>query len=249
MLRFHYAVRGVVLVAAIVPGVSPLLLAQSPPDGAASIVLPKRRAPDASPAPPPPLPLRADSIRPTTIALVTRRLGPSGEWMTMRQTASRTAERIHLIGKEGREWLFERNPVDTRRVSATQVEHTSKTIVLYDDTDLRMALGIRGWADILMFGFDSALARDCKPGSAVRIFGSSRFRKCNVTNASAGGAVLWWSDTQLLATPFAVAGDEGQALLTIEAVHDGVDAVRLVPAIQRFPAYRVSDYADWLEHH
>ena len=181
------------------------------------------------------------------MTLVMRRTAAPGRTSTVRQTASRTVDRIHLMGTEGREWLFERNPVDPRRVSATMVEHASKTIVLYGDSDLQMVLGIRGWSDILMFGFDGTLVRRCGTDAVARTIGPNRFVKCTVTGASAGKTQLWWSDAQLLATPFVLGGDADGTVVTIETMHAGVENARLAPATSRFPHYRVHDYADWLE--
>ena len=48
-----------------------------------------------------------------------------------------------------REWLFERNRIDTRRVTASVVEHAEKTIVLYGESDVRNLLGLNGWAEVL----------------------------------------------------------------------------------------------------
>ncbi len=115
---------------------------------------PKRRAPDAPPAAPPSLPADAHSIAPTTFDIVVRPGPATKDRLAVRQTVSRTADRIHVMGRDGREWLFERNPIDPRRVSGTLVEHRAKVLVLYEETDLRMVLGIRGWADVLALGVD-----------------------------------------------------------------------------------------------
>jgi hypothetical protein len=115
---------------------------------------PKRRAPDTPPAPPPSLPADAHTITPTTFDIVVRRGPATTDRRAARHTISRTADRIHVRGHDGREWLFERNPIDPRRVSATLVEHAAKVLVLYEETDLRMMLGIRGWADVLALGVD-----------------------------------------------------------------------------------------------
>jgi hypothetical protein len=83
-----------------------------------------------------------------------------------------------------REWLFERNPRDPRRAFASAVEQGSQTIVLYEETDLRMMLGIRGWADVLSLGFDvdwlvaSKRTDDVKTQGGIRF---ARYTECRVT--------------------------------------------------------------------
>jgi hypothetical protein len=115
---------------------------------------PKRRAADAALAPPPPLPADAETISPATLDIIVRPRADAERRSQVRETISRTVDRIHLKGHDGREWLFERNPLDPRRVSATVIQHAAKTLVLYEETDLRIMLGIRGWADVLALGFD-----------------------------------------------------------------------------------------------
>ena len=121
------------------------------------LAIPTRRTPDAPPGPPPNLPEGAEGIAPLTIQAIVRRHTTSGASETLRQTISRTADRIHLAADNGREWLFERNPRDPRRVSAALIEHASQAIVRYEESDLRMTLGIRGWADVLALGVESEL--------------------------------------------------------------------------------------------
>jgi len=123
------------------------------------LALPTRRTPDAPPGPPPNLPEGAEGIAPLTIQAIVRRHTTSGASETLRQTISRTADRIHVAADNGREWLFERNPRDPRRVSAALVEHASQAIVRYEESDLRMTLGIRGWSDVLALGGESDLLK------------------------------------------------------------------------------------------
>jgi hypothetical protein len=60
----------------------------------------------------------------------------------------RTVNRI-LVSTREREWLFERNSIDPRRVAATVVEHADKTVVIYGESDVRNLLGLNGWAEVL----------------------------------------------------------------------------------------------------
>ncbi len=116
-------------------------------DGEVVFVRPARRAPDAAPAPPPALPPRAEEVQPLTFEVVTRRTPRTGPVSTDRQRVSRTRDRIHLAMART-EWLFERNPVDPRRVSALLVHHASRSIAAHEESDLRNAVGVIGWAAV-----------------------------------------------------------------------------------------------------
>jgi hypothetical protein len=124
-----------------------------------TLTVPTRRSHAASSATPPSLPAAANDVTPSTVDIVIRRQSPSGRVETLRQTISRTSERIHVAGPDGREWLFERNPIDPRRAGASLVDHASQAIVLFEESDLRMALGIRGWADVLALGVEAPASR------------------------------------------------------------------------------------------
>lgn len=217
-------------------------------DTSSPLKIPERRTADAPPAPPPTLPAQADSLPPTTLTLAMRRSNGRAHVTTARQTVSRTADRMHLRGDDGREWLFERNPIDHRRASATLVDHKSKSIVLYEDTDLRMALGLRGWGDVVTLGFDSARVA-CPPGAPGRAIGPVSFLRCRVATASGSSSHVWWSQTSLLAAQFTLMGDDGVSSLSIERVQSGVHAESLDPPVLRFPTYTVIDFADSLEKH
>jgi len=212
------------------------------------LTVPTRRAPDAPPAGPPALPAAAESITPATIDIVLSRDGKPRQSPSFRQTVSRTVDRIHLVGHDGREWLFERNPVDRRRVSATFVEHSSKAIVLYEETDLRMALGIRGWVDVLALGFDIDLLRRCRRTDDVQTVAGIRFSRYAAVDKGCSVDVLW-NEEQALPGRFVMKGESGVTQFEVARATPGVNASLLRPAIARFPNYRVFDVADWLEKH
>jgi hypothetical protein len=102
-------------------------------------VLPKRRAVEPSPPLLPALPNDADALEASTIEIQLH--GQPGKVL-------RSARRI-LVTTKNREWLFQRNSVDARRVSATITEHPEKAVVEYAESDVRNLLGINGWADVL----------------------------------------------------------------------------------------------------
>lgn len=212
------------------------------------ITVPKRRIADAPPAPPPSLPSRADSVVPLTIDVVVRRESGLSSSRTVRQRIARTATRIHMES-DGREWLFERNPIDPRRVAAAFVEHRSQAVILYEETDLRMALGIRGWADVLALGFDRDALSDYRPTGETRTIGGVRFTGHVVRGKTDDRADVWWSDAQGFSSDFVTKDGNVRSHFSVERIRPGVDADVLTPAPSRFPRYRVYDLAGWLDRH
>ena len=211
--------------------------------------LPTRRAPDAPPGPPPALPAGADRVGALTIKTVIRHQAGSGTVREIHQTITRTAERIHIAAENGREWLFERNPVDTRRVSASLVDHEGRSIIRYEETDLRMVLGLRGWLDVLTLGFNADLVPAGTRSSEVDSIGGISFTRHHFTHADGGAGEVWWSDELALPGRFTHTSAVGVTTLLVDEVREGVDTTLLLLPAARFPKYREFDLADWLEHH
>jgi hypothetical protein len=247
-----YGIALVVLLGSAVPVVPALASAASIQSGKQAdgwvITAPKRRTSDRSPAPPPPLPAGAESVTPSTIDVVVRRDYGATRSRTLRQRIARTANRIHMEN-ESREWLFERNPIDPRRVAGTLVDHRAQALVLYEETDLRMALGIRGWADVLALGFDCQALSEYKPSQQARTIGGVRFIRYVAAGKGKDRADVWWSDGQALPSDFVTQDTNGVSHYSVEGIRAGVDAALLTPPQTRFPKYRVYDLADWLEKH
>ena len=247
-----YSIAVVVLLGAgssVVPALASAASMQSgkQPDGWV-VTAPKRRTADAPPAPPPPLPAGAESVTPSTIEVVVRRESGAARSRTLRQRIARTANRIHMEN-EGREWLFERNPVDPRRVAATLVDHRAQALILYEETDLRMALGIRGWADVLALGFDCQALSEYKPSQQARTIAGVRFIRYVADGKGEERADVWWNDGQALPSDFVTKDTNGVSHFSVERIRAGVDPLLLTPPQTRFPKYRVYDLADWLEKH
>lgn len=120
------------------------------------IRIPERRAVIVPVAAPDELPPGADVVASQTLDVVTRVQPIEGDAVTVRETITRTVDRIHL-SSAGREWLFVRNTRDPRRVSGTLVDHAARAVVFYDESDLRNLVGLNGWADTLKLGFEPGL--------------------------------------------------------------------------------------------
>jgi hypothetical protein len=188
-------------------------------------------------------------VTPVTVEALIRRQPLAGEARTMRQTIHRTADRIHVASSAGREWLFERNVRDPRRVFGWAVDHASRVIVVYDESDLRAALGLRGWANVLTMGFDPESLSDLKASGRTRSLEGIAFAHHAAAREDAEIREVWWSDDEIFPCEFVTADAAGSTRFTVESVRVGVDAALLQPPPTRFPAYRVFELADWLERH
>jgi len=207
-------------------------------------VLPARRLVAAAPTAPPPLPPGADRVRPLTLDVrLTTRAGKREH--ARAQTVTRAFDRVHVATTTGVEWLFERNPVDPRRVSASAVQHADKVIVVYSESDLRMALGIPGWTHVLTMGVDAPAVTATVSGQA-RTMAGLRFTRAAVA-PDGGRGRLWWNAEQLLPLEYGAA--DGSTSLAVVKIAAGADTARLAAPETRFPGYRVVELADWLEEH
>ncbi|MGD9903484.1 MAG: hypothetical protein AB7U83_08430 [Vicinamibacterales bacterium] len=202
-----------------------------------------RRTSAAVPVAPPPLPEGADRIPPLTLRTVVRKPA-GGRVHEVRQTITRSAERMHVATTSGAEWLFERNPRDPRRVDGRYVDHGARTIVYYSDSDLRNVLGVDGWARLLTLGFDQRSLGDMTPTGTARTMAGLRF----VRHAGRDG-VVWWNPEALLPIEMSNHVSGGEARLVVETVSATIDAARLRAPSQRFPGYRQVELAEWLEAH
>ena len=216
--------------------------------GTVGLVLPARRAPDPGPAAAPELPPGWERLAPITLQAVVERRSASGAVQTVRQTISRTTERLHVAAGAGTEWLFEQNPTDPRRAFGSRVDHRTRVIVLYDESDLRNLLGLRGWGHVLALGFDSSVLPELQASGRLRRLGTLSFRRYADESKRATVTVVWWSHEQVFPSQFTTKDRTGSMTFSVGRVRAGADVSLLRPPAVRFPAYRVVDVADWLEH-
>jgi len=213
-------------------------LAAQSTSGLAALSASPRRAADAPPPGPADLPEGAGNVAPLTLV---ERFGARGA----SRTVSRTADRIHIALDDGREWLFLRNVIDSRRVMGFLIDHSQKKISTYSESDLRNAVGIHGWTDVLSLGFNPRDLAELAPADDERKIGGLPF----VRYTGEAGEV-WWNAEQLLAAEVALHDDAGLAKrLTIESIRQGVADSLLQLPMTRFPEYREASYVDWLEGH
>jgi hypothetical protein len=214
---------------------------------AAGFELPARREPSAPrSSEPPALPAAFASPLELTLELTTTRK-LRGRSVARREDVARGAHRVHVrVVEAGVEWLFIQNPLDARRVSARLVNHRRRTIIDYDESELRMNGIARGWSDVVGLGVDlSALQALELTGRTQRRFGFAF-----VEWRSAAGAPsreVWWSDEA--AVPLHVAGIRAESVVEITSLRLGVERQRLIEPRERFAGYSVMDVADYREEH
>jgi hypothetical protein len=186
-------------------------------------------------------------VTPVTVEIVIERTPGHDTEPPDRQTVSRTRDRIHT-SMEAREWLFERNAVDPRRVSAQLVDHASRSIVQHEESDLRHTLGVSGWADVLMLGLDARALTRLAPTGESRVLDGIRFDR-HASGAAVGISEVWWSQPHLLPMSFVTRDAAGSTTVNVRRVRSGVDPTRLQPPSSRYRDYDVVDLAGWLESH
>jgi hypothetical protein len=210
---------------------------------------PNRRAPVRPLAPPPELPFQADRILPLTLEVSFEHRKAGGGRQIVRKTIHRTAERILIATAGGHEWLFERNPVDRRRVSGYLIDHGSQTIIFLTESELRTQLGFRGWLDVLVLGLDLDLLRTLTRTEESSLREGIRFVRYEASREDSPFSQLWWSESQLLPASFVYFSGPASTEVRVEKIHDGVFDELLQRPQQRFPEYQSFDFADWLENH
>jgi hypothetical protein len=244
LLWFVVAMTGPVSISSAAP--EPQSPQSMQPEGAVPLVIPTRRSPASTPAGPAALPAAAEHVTPLTLQTqVRRQAGKRVE--TVRQTVTRTADRIHVASSDGREWLFERNTRDSRRAFGTLIDHANRALVFYDESDLRNMLGIRGWAQVLSLGLDHELLQGLEPGAASRAIGNVKVIRHATDRKDVELQEVWWSENHFLPGAFTSRQAAASLRFSVERVRSGVDAALLRPAAERFPKYRQVDLAEWLE--
>jgi hypothetical protein len=195
-----------------------------------------------------PLALPAELAAPIELTL-TLTLGSAadGRAPDRQQDVARGSDRVHIRSVAGvSEWLFIRNSIDTRRVSARRVEHLERVIIEYDESELAMSGIARGWADVASIGVQhEGLQRLSRTGRSERHFGFEFVERRSPTGA--GDDAVWWSDEAAL--PWLVSGGERRQVLRVTSLQRGVDRARFREPLERFPGYRVLDIADYREKH
>jgi hypothetical protein len=209
-------------------------------------VLPSRNslAPPAIPDPPS-LPAGAETLPPMRFTATTTWSGPQGRRTTSLQV-TRTVDRMHLLLQgTDKEWLFERNPVDRRRVSGYLIDHGARQILMHQESDLRNDQQLRGWADALMMRFDpAALPRLRRTDQHDSAFGAA-FTRHVAGDIKADGVVeVWWSDALLLPLRLHVRQRDVLVTSVLSQLETPAALTMLADPRGRLTAYEVLEVAD-----
>ena len=148
---------------------------------------------------------------------------------------------------DGREWLFERNPIDPRRVSGFVVHHDKRTIVRYDDTELRNWMALRGWADVVTLGIDLSAMGALQATTQKKSVAGWTFVRFVAREKDQPVREVWWDRDEALPSSFRIVDAAGSTTMTVIKIDRLTkDELLRSPAV-RFPNYRVVDLSDWLE--
>ncbi|MGE0592244.1 MAG: hypothetical protein AB7G23_11665 [Vicinamibacterales bacterium] len=217
----------------------------------AGFVEPARNSPAPPVIPDPPaLPPHAETLPPLTFRIVTAATDdvpatPAGAPVRSSQRVARTRDRVWLASDDiEKEWLFRRNPVDPRRVSGYLTDHATKTILVYDETDLRITQGLRGWLDVVTMRIDPAQVEALPAGQGSAHVAGWSFTHHAATASEAPLEEIWWSDELLLPQRFVLRESGRRVTSTIEQLTLGIDEGMLQDPDERFPDYRMLELAD-----
>jgi hypothetical protein len=247
-------VSAIVLVVLMVAGVAVVGTHRSMADtGAAgeAIHLPERTAtPVPQSGEPRPAPAAADALAPLTITLATVWEGPRGQRHETTQVVMRTTDRVRLVLDGVRkEWLFQRNAVEPARVSGYLVDHTSRQILVHDESELRTGQGLRGWADVLMMRFDPQILSTLQAtGKRNRVDGDTFTQYIAADRQRRGVVEVWWSDALLLAQRLVVREADYVTTSTITRIDRAIERSTLADPRGRFPDYEIIDPGDAGDH-
>ncbi len=207
--------------------------------------IPQRQKLAAAPAIVPALPASASDVQPMTLVVSTRMSEGTRPSSVVTHTVLRSADRVLVTSAGQVEWLFERNPVDRRRVSGYLTDHRARRILVYQERDLRTAEHIRGWVDVLTLRFDpESLGGMRATGEKTRHGGRTFTQYVAAKPAGEGALEVWWDPDQWLPSRLLTRHGSSLLTLTVDSIVEGVDASRLRSPLLRFPGYSVQDVTD-----
>jgi hypothetical protein len=180
---------------------------------------------------------------------VEERQGTGANVIRHLETITRTAERMHVSQTDsGIEWLFVRNAVDARRASASLIDSRARTIVEFDESELRNTGVARGWADVVALGVWWDGLQGLEATGREQTLGGYRFVELRPKQGEGGPfKELWWSHDAVV--PSRLTSSDQTLEMVVKSISPRVDAALLLDPRQRFPGYEVQDVADYREKH
>jgi hypothetical protein len=188
-------------------------------------------------------------LRPVTpmTATVTLQTMRGMEVHLTRQIVTRTDERVHVLLSGREEWLFVRSPRDPRRVCGFAIHHAVRTIVIYTEPDLRQWKGIRGWADVLLFGLRPELVLATHASATTRLVNGVVFTRHLPAEEWSDLRDLWWNAAEMLPERYSITTPAGLVHFAINRMQPAIDPRLLLDPSERFALYQVVDMGEWLE--
>lgn len=133
-----------------------------------------------------------------------------------------------------------------QRVSASMVDHRRRTIVEYDESELRSTGLARGWADVVGFGVQPEALQTLRPTRRRATLAGFEFsERLPVAGDEGDVRELWWSSEASAPLRVSHRGSE----MTVKSLRAAGDAALLLDPRQRFSAYTMMDIADFREAH
>jgi hypothetical protein len=211
----------------------------------APVTPPRTSAPPPEIPDPPALPAGADALLPIRFTVTTTWAGAQGNRQTV-QRVTRTPDRVHLLMEGTRkEWLFERNPVDRRRVSGYLVDHGARQVLAYQESDLRNEQQLRGWRDALLMRFDPESLGGLQPSTqSESVFGATFARHIAADQTRDGVIEVWWSDALLLPLRLTIRHRGVTTTATVDRLETPGSLEVLADPRARFPDYASLDVTD-----
>ena len=196
------------------------------------------RVESASAAPSPNTPL-------LSVHIVTERIDALGTRRLAGQTLLRIDGRAALVPDGSRrEWVFERNGLDPRRVSGYLIDHAARQIVVYQESDLRNRERLGGWADVWHIRFDPRELQQMTRTGETSWVGGVSFVRYRRGRAASGTVLVDWNEEHGLPGRMEIRDAEGLTVLRVDRLTRPVDATAVEDPRVRYRDYEVLDVSD-----
>jgi hypothetical protein len=130
------------------------------------------------------------------------------------------------------------------------LDHARKSVIEYDESEMRNGGLGRGWADVVALGVEpEALSGLVRTGKRQLLNGVDFEQLARPDDSQVRVKELWWSDATAL--PLRVVIDDGPAAteVTVRSIRRQIDESLLREMRDRYPGYTVIDIADYREAH
>lgn len=170
----------------------------------------------------------------------------------LQRTIMRTSDKVYMsyLG-QGQEWLFEKNPMDTRRVSGQLIDHRQAHVLLYHESELHNFGIVSNWTDVVTLGVKLDVLESMTSTGNTETFEGIQFLHYRSEARETGDPAteIWWSEAKAL--PLRIIRREGGTTWTQElsSLDWSTEENLLTEPAKRFPEYPVMDYVDWQEEY